>query len=165
MTGPLRAGVVGLGAMGRNHARILGQLPGVELVACADPAALGRRQHGAPVLGGVAELLERDLDYVVIACPTALHEEVGQQVAGRGVAALIEKPLAHTVEAGRRLLEAFGSRGLVAGVGHIERFNPALQDLRRRLAGAARQRAAERYSVDAMLDGYQRLLREVSARG
>jgi predicted dehydrogenase len=72
----------------------------------------------------------------VVACPTGLHEEVGLQLAEAGVGALIEKPLAHSVEAAQRLVEAFEDRGIVAGVGHIERYNPALQELRTRLESA-----------------------------
>ncbi|GEB53063.1 Gfo/Idh/MocA family oxidoreductase [Streptomyces cacaoi] len=135
---PLRAGLVGLGAMGRNHARILAALDGVEFVAAVDPAveaaADGRPgPGGVPVLRDVGELLALGVDYAVVACPTALHEDVGLRLAEAGVCALIEKPLAHTAEAARRLAEAFEARGLVAGVGHIERFNPALQQLRARL--------------------------------
>ena len=132
---PLRAGLVGLGAMGRNHARVLAGLDGVDLVGVVEPA--GDPQglaHGAPVFDTVDVLLEQRVDYVVVACPTALHEPVGLQLADAGVAALIEKPLAHSVEAATRLVEAFESRGLVAGVGHIERYNPSLQSLRSRLA-------------------------------
>jgi predicted dehydrogenase len=80
------------------------------------------------------ELLAKGVDYVVVAAPTAMHEQLGLQLAEAGVSALIEKPLAHTVEAAKRLVDAFESRGLVAGVGHIERYNPALQSLRSRLA-------------------------------
>jgi UDP-N-acetylglucosamine 3-dehydrogenase len=130
---PLRAGVVGLGAMGRNHARVVSQLDGVELVGVADPVA-DPRVAPAPVVATVAELIDLGLDYAVVACPTALHEEVGVQLAEAGVSALIEKPLAHSVEAAERLVDAFQSRGLVGGVGHIERYNPALQHLRARLS-------------------------------
>jgi predicted dehydrogenase len=130
----LRAGLIGLGAMGRNHARVLGGLDGVELVAVADPGGdpngWGQR---LPVLPDVAALLERQLDYAVVACPTGFHVEVGLALAEAGVAALIEKPLAHTTAGALTLVEAFESRGLVAGVGHIERYNPALQQLRARL--------------------------------
>ncbi|MFG3259261.1 Gfo/Idh/MocA family oxidoreductase [Streptomyces sp. NPDC048172] len=130
----LRAGLVGLGAMGRNHARILGQLDGVEFVGAVDPAGDQHGSlHGVPVLPDVESLIALGVDYAVIACPTALHEEVGLQLAANGVCALIEKPLAHSAEAARRLVDAFEARGLVAGVGHIERFNPALQQLRSRL--------------------------------
>ncbi len=130
----LRAGLIGLGSMGRHHARVLSGLDGVELVAVVDP--MGDKHgaaHGAPVLSTVEELVSLGIDYAVVACPTALHEEVGLALAEAGVCALIEKPVADTVDGARRLVEAFESRGLVAGVGHIERFNPALQSLRTRL--------------------------------
>ncbi|GGJ89930.1 dehydrogenase [Streptomyces camponoticapitis] len=133
-TGGLRAGLIGLGSMGRHHARVLAGLDGVTLVGVVDP--LGDKNglaQGAPVLDTVGELLALGVDYAVIACPTALHEEVGLQLAEAGVSALIEKPLADTVEGARRLVEAFEARGLVAGVGHIERCNPALRSLRARL--------------------------------
>jgi UDP-N-acetylglucosamine 3-dehydrogenase len=130
----LRAGLVGLGAMGRNHARILSGLSGVELVGVVDPAGDPTDSvRGAPVLPTVDDLLALGVDYAVVACPTGLHEEVGLQLAEAGVGALIEKPLAPSVEAARKLVDAFESRGLVAGVGHIERYNPSLQSLRLRL--------------------------------
>lgn len=130
----LRAGLIGLGAMGRNHARILAALDGVELVAAVDPAGDPHGSlHGVPVLPDVESLIALGVDYAVLACPTAHHEEIGLQLAAADVCALIEKPLAHSAEAARRLVDAFESRGLVAGVGHIERFNPALQQLRLRL--------------------------------
>lgn len=131
----LRAGMVGLGAMGRNHLRVLGLLEGVDLVGAVDPAFEGEHAApGVPAMKTLDELLAKGVDYVVVAAPTAMHEQVGLQLAEAGVAALIEKPLAHTVEAAKRLVDAFESRGLVAGVGHIERYNPALQSLRTRLA-------------------------------
>jgi predicted dehydrogenase len=129
----LRAGLIGLGAMGRNHARVLYDLAGVELVAIVDPAGDTTGALRVPVVPTVSELLAMGIDYAVVACPTALHEEVGLELAANGVSALIEKPLAHTAEAARRLVAAFDAKGLVAGVGHIERYNPALQNLRTRL--------------------------------
>ncbi|WP_037601973.1 Gfo/Idh/MocA family protein [Streptacidiphilus rugosus] len=130
----LRAGLIGVGAMGRNHARVLGALDGVDLVGVVDPAGdPGGAARGVPVVPTVSDLLALGVDYAVVACPTGLHETVGLELAEAGVHALIEKPLADTVEGARRLVEAFESRGLVAGVGHIERFNPALQSLRSRL--------------------------------
>ncbi len=130
----LRAGLVGLGSMGRHHARVLSGLEGVDFVGVVDP--MGDKHgaaQGAPVLATVEELIDLGVDYTVVACPTALHETVGLQLAEAGVCALIEKPLADTVDGARRLVEAFESRGLVAGVGHIERCNPALLSLRARL--------------------------------
>ena len=131
----LRAGLIGLGMMGRHHARVLRSLEGVELVAVADP---GGDPHGAaaglPLYGTLDELLRVGLDYCMVAVPTGLHEEVGLALAGAGVHAMVEKPLAPSPESAQRLAEAFESRGLVGAVGHIERYNPALQNLRARLA-------------------------------
>jgi hypothetical protein len=130
----LRAGLIGLGMMGRHHARVLGSLDGVELVAVADP---GGDQHGAaggrPVLASVDELIAAGIDYCMVAVPTALHEEVGVALASAGVHAMIEKPLSTDVASSQRLTAAFESAGLVGAVGHIERYNPALQEARRRL--------------------------------
>lgn len=134
MTTLLRAGLVGLGSMGRNHARVLAGLEGVTLAGVVDP--LGDKNgwaQGAPVLTTVEDLITLGVDYAVVACPTALHGDIGLQLAHAGVSALIEKPLADTAEGARRLLDAFASRNLVAGVGHIERCNPALRSLRSRL--------------------------------
>ncbi|MFP5333964.1 MAG: Gfo/Idh/MocA family protein [Actinomycetes bacterium] len=135
MAKALRAGLVGLGMMGRHHARVLRSLEGVELVGVADSGGDPHRvATGLPVAADVTELLEQDLDMCVVAVPTALHEEVGLQLAEAGVHTLIEKPLASDVTAARRVAAAFEARGLVGCVGHIERYNPALQSLRTRLA-------------------------------
>ncbi|MEU4213741.1 Gfo/Idh/MocA family oxidoreductase [Actinoplanes sp. NPDC026623] len=129
----LRAGLIGLGAMGRNHARVLNLLDGVELVGVLDPAPGAAAPFGVPVVTDIEQFIALGLDYAVVACPTGLHEEVGLRLAEAGVCALIEKPLAPSLEASKRLVEAFESRGLVGAVGHIERYNPALQSLRSRL--------------------------------
>lgn len=130
----LRAGLIGLGAMGRHHARVLRELPGVDLVAVADP---GGDPHGVAggleVLPDVRALIGARLDMAVVAVPTVFHEEVGLALAEAGVHTLVEKPIAATSEAGRRVAEAFDAAGLVGAVGHIERFNPSLQELRRRM--------------------------------
>jgi len=134
MSRTLRAGLIGLGAMGRHHARVLAGLEGVELVAIADPDGDPHgRGHGAEIVSTVADLIDRGIDYAVVACPTGLHVEVGLELADAGVGALVEKPLADSLAGAEKLVEAFESRGLVAGVGHIERYNPALQSLRSRL--------------------------------
>lgn len=130
----LRAGLVGVGSMGRNHARILASLDGVELVAVADPAGGATRLGpGVRQVRNVAELIAVGLDIAVVACPTALHHEVGLALAAAGVHTLIEKPLAVGVDECAELVTAFESRGLVNAVGHIERYNPALRALRARL--------------------------------
>ena len=130
----LRAGLIGLGMMGRHHARVLGSLEGVDLVAVADP---GGDVHGVsggrPVLASVEELIETGIDYCMVAVPTIHHEEVGLALAKAGVHTIIEKPLAQDTPSARRLADAFTAQGLVGAVGHIERYNPALQQARARL--------------------------------
>lgn len=130
----MRVGLIGLGMMGRHHARVARETPGVELVAVAD--AMGdphRVADGLPLFDSVEQLIAHGIDAAVVAVPTQFHEEVGLVLAQAGVHALIEKPVAHSIEAGEHLIEAFESRGLIGAVGHIERFNPALIELRKRL--------------------------------
>ena len=130
----LRAGLVGLGMMGRHHARVLGSLDGVELVAVSDPMGDPHGVAGGrPVLASVQELIKVGVDYAMVAAPTAFHEELALALAEAGIHALIEKPLAVDTPAAKRITEAFASRGLVGAVGHIERYNPALQTLRKKL--------------------------------
>jgi predicted dehydrogenase len=130
----LRAGLIGLGMMGRHHARVLRGLEGIDLVGVADPGGDPHQVgNGLNILGSVEELIGVGLDLCVVAVPTIYHEEVGLQLAAAGVHTLVEKPLAQDVEAAQRLAEAFESAGLVGCVGHIERYNPALQSLRSRL--------------------------------
>ncbi len=130
----LRAGLIGLGMMGRHHGRVLASLPGVDLVAVADP---GGDVHGIaggrPVLENVEQLIEQGIDYCMVAVPTVYHEQVGLTLAEAGVHAIIEKPLAQDTPAATKVAEAFEAKGLVGAVGHIERYNPALQEARRRL--------------------------------
>ncbi|SEB36860.1 Predicted dehydrogenase [Paramicrobacterium humi] len=131
----LRAGLLGVGHMGRHHARVLRETPGVELVAIADP---GGDPHGVagnlPVLPDIDALIGAGLDMAVVAVPTRFHEDAALKLADAGVHTLVEKPIAHTIEAGQRMVDAFAAKGLVGAVGHIERFNPALQEMRRRIA-------------------------------
>lgn len=130
----LRVGLIGLGMMGRHHARVVRELEGVQLVAVAD--AFGD-PHGVagdlPLCGSVDELISQGIDMAVCAVPTGLHEEVGLALAAAGVHTMVEKPIASTIEGGVKLAEAFEAAGLVGAVGHIERFNPALQSLRSRI--------------------------------
>jgi predicted dehydrogenase len=130
----LRAGLIGLGMMGRHHARVLRSLPGVQLVAVADP---GGDPHG--VAGGldvgssVQDLIDAGIDYATVAVPTIYHEEIALALAEAGIHAMVEKPLAPDTASAERVAKAFADRGLVGATGHIERFNPALQSLRARL--------------------------------
>lgn len=134
----LRTGLLGIGMMGRHHARILHKLEGVDLVAIADP---GGDPHGVSgnlaVLSNIDALIDSNLDMAVVAVPTRFHEQAALQLAEAGVHTLVEKPIAHTVEAGERMVNAFSKSGLVGAVGHVERFNAAVQGLRRRLEAGA----------------------------
>lgn len=134
MSNRLRAGLVGLGMMGRNHARMLNSLDDVDFVVAADAAGdIHGVAGGAEVVNSVGELIARRPDFVIIAAPTAAHLEIGCEIAEAGIHALIEKPLADTTPAANQLVDAFESRRLVGAVGHIERYNPALRALRKRL--------------------------------
>jgi predicted dehydrogenase len=131
----LRAGLIGLGAMGRHHARVLRELPGVDLVAVADVAGDPYGVAGPlPLLRDVEQLIAAGLDLAVVAVPTVFHEETCLALAAAGVHTMVEKPIADSTAAGLRITEAFEAAGLVGAVGHIERFNPALQEMRRRMA-------------------------------
>lgn len=130
----LRAGVLGLGVMGQNHARVLSTLDGVEFVGVFDPAeGTPDRVHDRPVCRSLDALLDLDIDYAVVAAPTVFHLEMGVTLAEAGIHALIEKPVASTAEESRQLRDLFESKGLIGGVGHIERYNPALQAARARI--------------------------------
>ncbi|MBX3099078.1 MAG: Gfo/Idh/MocA family oxidoreductase [Salinibacterium sp.] len=130
----LRAGVVGLGVMGRHHSRVLNSLDGVEFVGVYDPAdSVPSHIEGKPVVKDIEALLDMNLDYCVVAAPTIYHLDLGRQLADRGIHALIEKPVASDTESAMELKKLFADAGLVGGVGHIERFNPALQSMRKRL--------------------------------
>jgi predicted dehydrogenase len=113
----------------------LGSLDGVDLVAVADP---GGDPHGVAggreVLGNVEELIAAGIDYCVVAVPTIYHELIALTLAAAGVHALIEKPLAPDTASATRVADAFESAGLIGAVGHIERYNPSLQEARRRIA-------------------------------
>jgi predicted dehydrogenase len=130
----LRAGLVGLGMMGRHHARLLASLPGVDFIGVSDPAGdVNDIAQGRPVVKTVAELISLGIDYAVVAAPTIYHLEIGVELAGAGVHAMIEKPLSQDTVTARGLAKSFNEAGLVGAVGHIERYNPALQEARRRL--------------------------------
>ena len=121
--------------MGRNHARVLQSLPDVELVAAVDPRDPRSNPRCASRCSDtVRELIDRGIDLCVVATPTSTHEAIGLELAEAGIAALIEKPLAHDSKAAQTIVEAFARNGVIGCVGHIERYNPALQDMRRRLA-------------------------------
>ena len=130
----LRAALVGLGIMGANHARVLSNLEGVDLVAVADPQGDVRGlTPSQEILKSVDEVIARKVDYCVVAAPTAFHEEIALKLIDSGIHVLIEKPIAHTFESATRISVAAKDKGVVGAVGHIERFNSALQQARTRI--------------------------------
>lgn len=130
----VRLAVIGLGMMGRHHVRLAQSTPGVQLVGVQDPMG---DPHGVATGIQVHESLEAllavGIDAAIVATPTDDHLSVGKALAAAGVHMLIEKPLATDVEAGAQLLAAIDAAGVVGAVGHVERFNPAVRALKRRL--------------------------------
>ncbi|HVT59757.1 MAG TPA: Gfo/Idh/MocA family oxidoreductase [Thermoanaerobaculia bacterium] len=128
----MRVGVVGTGAMGRHHVRILASLPGAELVGVYDPraevAAAVAQEHGARVFSTL-EALAAQAEAVVLAVPTVHHAEMGSALLGRGLDVLVEKPLAASLAEADVLLAAAEAAGRVLAVGHVEFFNPVVQAL------------------------------------
>jgi predicted dehydrogenase len=131
----LKVGVIGLGAMGKNHARVLANMDAVDEVSLYDP--LGQdigELHGNAVSDNLNSFLDQHFDYCVVSSPTNTHRDLSLQLANLGIPALIEKPIAFSVEEGLEISEAFDRRGLLGAVGHIERFNPAIIALREKLS-------------------------------
>jgi len=131
----LRMGVVGVGVMGSNHARVLSDIAGVELVAVADP---DRKQRefvattlGCESVGDVDSLLRLGVDAVTVAAPTHLHHDIALKCIANRVNVLVEKPIASTVEEGRAIVAAARRAGVTLMAGHVERFNPAVQSMKR----------------------------------
>ncbi len=133
----LRVAIIGLGMMGANHARVLSNLEGVELVAVADPQ--GDAQKVLPqikVLNSVDEVIKLGVDYCVISAPTAFHEVIALQLIANKIHFLVEKPIADSYASAVKIRDAAKSASIIGAVGHIERFNSALQEARKRvLAG------------------------------
>ncbi len=126
---PLRAAVIGVGHLGRHHARIFASLDGVRLTAVCD-INRERAQTVAAPLGARPVFDARELigevDAISVAVPTESHLAVAQPFLERGVPVLIEKPLARSLEEADRLIEIAAAAGAVLAVGHTERFNPAV---------------------------------------
>lgn len=129
---PLKIGVIGVGNMGQHHTRVLSLLKDVELVGIADVNV----ERGLDIAGkyGVhfyesyMELLPH-VEAVCIAAPTRLHHQVGLDCLSRGIHVLIEKPIAASINEAESLVNAAASANCILQVGHIERFNPAFQEL------------------------------------
>ena len=130
----LRMAVIGVGHLGKEHARILAGLPEVDLVGVADvnfdQAEAVARRFGCQAFANQRPLLPL-IDAAVIAVPTSQHHTLAGECLRWGIALLVEKPLACTLEQAEDLVELARRQRLVLQVGHIERFNPAYEELRR----------------------------------
>ncbi|MFC2153984.1 Gfo/Idh/MocA family oxidoreductase [Candidatus Altiarchaeota archaeon] len=134
----LKVGVIGLGGMGSNHARVYNQMPDVELVGLCD-VNKGRveelsKLYKAKAFTDYNKLLKEDLDAVNIVVPTVNHKELALASFDAGVDVLLEKPIADTVENGMEITKAAEKKGVTLQIGHIERFNPAVRALKQRVA-------------------------------
>lgn len=135
----LRGAVIGLGAMGSNHLRVLRSLPGVELVAAIDPYPERCRQavhtyRGLAAYGTLAEAVAcEQLDFACVAVPVGLLPQVTHEALAAGLHVLVEKPTAPDAARAHAMAADARSRGLLLGVGHVERANPAVVALRRKL--------------------------------
>ena len=132
----LRVGVVGVGHIGKNHARLYAELPSAEFTAIYDIDADAARQSSAQyrvVAAGSLEEFANQVDAVSVATPTGTHFEVARDLLNRGKHLLIEKPIAENIAHANELAELAAKRGLVLQVGHVERFNPVLSALEERL--------------------------------
>jgi len=136
----LRTAVVGTGRLGRFHARVHAELPGVDLRYVVDVDEARAREtageYGAEARGDHRELLG-EVDAVSIATPTTTHHAVARDFLEAGVSVLVEKPMTTTVEEADDLIRLAAERGAKLQVGHIERFNPAFRAIREDLKDPA----------------------------
>jgi UDP-N-acetylglucosamine 3-dehydrogenase len=134
----IRTAVIGVGSMGRNHARVYSELPEAQLVGVADDnfqtAETVGKAFGVKPYQDFRQLLDVEKpEAVTIAVPTALHEEVAAYALKAGTHVLIEKPIAATIDEGKRLIALADEEKRKLMVGHIVRFNPAIQELKKKL--------------------------------
>jgi len=130
-----RLAVIGAGQFGKNHCRVVHESARTQLCFVVD-RDLDRATEQAALYGAQpladARQLAGKIDAAVVAVPTTLHEEVGCLLLEAGIDVLVEKPIGPDLEAADRLIETAGRLGRILQVGHLERFNPAVIELRRR---------------------------------
>jgi predicted dehydrogenase len=134
----IKVAVIGVGSMGRNHARVYSEIPDAELVAVADTNLAVAQEASARIGGKVytsyQEMLSAEnLDAVSIAVPSALHAEAALAALDAGVHVLIEKPIASTIAEAEEIIRQSRKSNRQVMVGHIVRFNPAMQVLKHKL--------------------------------
>src|ERR1700674_4295826 len=135
----LRIGVIGAGVMGSNHARVLAGLPDITLVGVVDPLPAHRARAteltSCRTFATLDELIAEGVDAVTVAAPTHLHREIALACIARGIHVLVEKPIASSADEGRDIVAAARHAGVTLMVGHVERFNPAVQAIKDAIRG------------------------------
>ena len=130
----LRIGVIGAGRMGRLHCRVLSEMPDVELACVVDANERAAKevaaQHNATALTSAAEAVDR-VDAAIVAVPTHAHTDAARPFVAAGKPVLIEKPIAASTAAAEQLIDLARQTGASVQVGHAERFNPAVEAIRR----------------------------------
>lgn len=128
----VKTGVVGVGAIGRNHARIYAELESADLVAIYDAnhdhARALAADYGTEAVGSLEELIAR-VDAASVSTPTMTHREIATRLLAAGKHVLVEKPIADSVDDAKAMIDLAAAKGLVLQVGHIERFNPVMSRL------------------------------------
>lgn len=130
--------VIGVGSMGRNHARVLMDIPDIQVMGIADKNIINARmvadKYGLPVYEDHNRLFDEcSPDAVIIAVPTTLHKEIAIDAIKRGIHVLIEKPIASTTDEAEEIIKMADQNRVIVAVGHIERFNPAVIELKKRI--------------------------------
>lgn len=129
-----RIGLIGLGGWGKNHARVLNELESLSCVCDVDESKvkLYSLRYKVKGYGSVNEMLDKEeLDGVIIATPTSTHYNIGVKVIEYGINVFIEKPLTPKAEEGKKIIELAKKKDVILTVGYIERFNPAVMELKR----------------------------------
>ena len=145
----LKVGVIGLGSMGYNHARVYSDIEGVELVAISDTSRSclnSSKKFCSNLYENYLEMIDKEkFDIISIVVPTDLHKRVAIDVMNRGINVLLEKPIASTIKEAEEIIACAAKNSIKLTIGHIERFNPAILELKKRLD---RSELGKVYKVD-----------------
>lgn len=138
----IKMAVVGIGSMGRNHLRVLMDTSDVEVVGISDVNIKATeevaKKYKLPIYANYIQLFnEKKPDAVVIVVPTVYHLKIALAAINHGIHVLVEKPIATTTTEAQEMIEAAVQKNIILGVGHIERFNPAIIELKRRIDDGA----------------------------
>lgn len=127
--------LIGFGVMGKNHFRVLKGMSGFKIVAICDPLLRESSIDGVPVFANIDSAVKSvEIDSAIIAVPTPMHEEIALKAIDMGIELLIEKPISGSVESGEKIAESVYKKGVRCAIGHVERFNPVIEALKKEVA-------------------------------